>query len=62
MKNETKYDVVRKFVREYAIGMGIYKEIVIHNLTWNDAEQEKNNMNLNHLDDCTEYFYIENSK
>jgi hypothetical protein len=59
---EARYDVVRKFVIEYAIGMGKRYERVLFNLTWEQAEEEKNLMNLMHLDDCTEYFYIESTK
>ena len=59
--NEARYDVVKKFVKEYAIGMGISKERVMYDLTWDEAEQHKNDMNMCHLDDCTEYFYIESA-
>jgi hypothetical protein len=60
--NEARYDVVRKFVSEYARGMGIRFERVVLNLTWDEAVQYKDNMNLCQLDDCTEYYYIESSK
>lgn len=61
-KNEVRYDVVRKFVKEYAIGMGQRYEIVDFNLTWEQANIVKDNMNLSQIDDLTEYFYIEPSK
>ena len=57
--NQVRYDVVRKFVSEYARGMGIRFERVVLNLTWDEAVQYKDNMNLYQLDDVTEYFYIE---
>lgn len=60
--SQAKYDVVRKFVKEYARGMGIRCEIVVFDLTWEEAEIQKDNMNMYHLDDCTDYFYIEASK
>jgi uncharacterized protein (DUF3820 family) len=59
--NEARYDVVRKFVKEYAIGMGRSKERVMYDLSWDEAEAHKNNMNMYQLDDCTEYFYIESA-
>jgi hypothetical protein len=57
--NEAKYDIVRKFVTEYAMGMGKRYERVLFNLTWQDAETLKEQYNLYHLDDCTAYFFIE---
>jgi len=59
--NEARYDIVRMFTREYALGMGIKQERVAFNLTWEQAEIEKDNMNLYHLDDCTSHFFIEAS-
>ncbi len=59
---EAKYDVIRKFVYEFRIGMGKSKEIVLRNLSWDEANMHKDEMNLYQLDDCTEYFYIEASK
>jgi hypothetical protein len=60
--NGAMYDVVRKFTSEYARGMGIRYERVLFNLTWEEAELQKDLMNLYHGDDCTEYFYIEPSE
>jgi len=59
---EAKYDVIRKFVMEYRIGMGRAYEIVMHGLSWDEAEQHKDIMNLCHLDDITEYYYTEYAK
>ena len=59
--NEARYDVVRKFVKEYAVGMGRSKERVMYDLSWDEAEAHKDSMNMYHLDDCTEYFYIESA-
>ena len=60
--SQARYDVVRKFTSEYARGMGRRYERVVLNLTWEQAEIEKNNMNMYHLDDCTDCFYIEASR
>ena len=57
-KKEARYDVVRKFTSEYAQGMGMRYERVIFNLSWEQANNEKENMNLYHLDDCTDCFFI----
>lgn len=62
MKNQTTYDVIRKYVREYAIGMGKSKEIEMTNLTWEQANQYKDDLNLYHLDDTTDYYYINQSQ
>jgi hypothetical protein len=62
MKNQTTYDVIRKYVREYAIGMGKSKDIEITGLTWEQANQYKDDLNLYHLDDTTDYFYINQSQ
>jgi len=59
--NTARYDVVRKFDNEYAIGMGKRYERVIFNLTWDEAEQYKNDMNMYQLDEITEYFFIEST-
>lgn len=61
MKNQTTYDVIRKYVREYAIGMGKSKDIEITGLTWEQANQYKDDLNLYHLDDTTDYYYINQS-
>jgi hypothetical protein len=61
-KKEPRYNVVRKFTSEYAKGMGIRYERVAFNLSLADADNEKENMNLYHLDDCTDYFFVELSK
>jgi hypothetical protein len=58
MKQEAKYDIIRKYVKEYALGMGKSKEIEMINLTWEQANQYKDDLNLYHLDDITDYFYI----
>ena len=58
-KVEARYDVIRKFTKEYGIGMGIYKEIEISNLSWDEAEAHKDMLNLYHLDETTEYYYTE---
>lgn len=60
--NEARYDVVRKYTHEYGMGMGIWREVEVENLSWNEAEQEKNNLNMGYLDDITECYYIENRK
>ena len=60
--SQAKYDVVRKFTSDYAMGMGIRYERVVFNLTWEQAENEKDNMNMYHLNDCTDCFFIEASK
>jgi len=62
MKNQTTYDVIRKYVREYAIGMGKSKDIEITGLTWEQANQYKDDLNLYHLDDTTDYYYINQSQ
>lgn len=59
---EAKYDIVRKYVKEYALGMGKFYEIEMTNLTWEQANQYKDDLNLYHLDDITDYFYINASK
>lgn len=58
-KVEARYDVIRKYTTEYGIGMGIYKEIEISNLTWDEAEAYKDMLNLYHLDETTQYYYTE---
>lgn len=59
---QARYDVVRKFTTEYAMGMGRRYERVMFNLSWEEAETQKEMMNLYHLDECTEYFFTEYSK
>lgn len=59
---EARYDVVKKFTIDYKMGMGRSKEIVLHNLSWDEANIHKDIMNLNQLDDTIEYFYIEPSR
>ena len=58
MKQEAKYDIVRKYVKEYALGMCKSYEIEITNLTWDEAQVQKDMLNIYHLDDITDYFYI----
>jgi hypothetical protein len=55
--NEARYDVVRKFVREYARGMGVQYEVVIVDLCFQEAEVHKDMMNIYELDDTTDYFF-----
>lgn len=62
MNTKPTYDIIRKYVREYALGMGKSKEIEIRNLTWEQANQYKDDLNLYHLDDTTEYYYINQSQ
>jgi hypothetical protein len=59
---EVKYDVVRKFVSEYIIGMGKRYEIVMEGLSFEDAEQYKDAMNIHELNDITDYFFVQYSK
>jgi len=58
---ETRYDIVKKFTSEYRRGMGISKEIVMDNLSWEEANIQKDMMNMYHLDDTVACFYIETS-
>lgn len=58
MNTTIKYDIIRKYIREYAIGMGKSKDIEMTGLTWEEANQYKDDLNLYHLDDTTDYFYI----
>jgi uncharacterized protein (DUF3820 family) len=60
-KTNCKYDIVRKFVKEYAIGMGLKCEIEESGLSWEVAEEKKNLLNLYHIDDVTDYYYINKS-
>jgi hypothetical protein len=57
-----KYDVVKKFTTDYRMGMGRSKEIVEYNLTWDNAVIQKDMMNMYHLDETIECFYIESSR
>ena len=61
INKEARYDIVRKFVKEYAIGMGKQYEIEEYNLSWEVAEEKKNLLNLYQLDDITDYYYINSS-
>jgi hypothetical protein len=58
----SKYDVVRKFTSEYAIGMGRSYEVILDGLTWEQANAQKDIANIYQLDDCTDYFFINASK
>jgi len=58
----TTYDIIRKYVKEYALGMGKSKEIEMTNLTWEQANQYKDDLNMYHLDDTTDYYYINQSQ
>ena len=58
---EARYDVVKKFTSEYKIGMGISKEIVLFNLSWDEANIHKDAMNIYQLDDTIQHYYIESS-
>jgi hypothetical protein len=56
--NEARYDVVRKFVREYARGTGRQYEVVIVDLCFQEAEVHKDSMNIYEIDDATDYFFV----
>jgi hypothetical protein len=62
MTNQPTYDIIRKYVREYARGMGKSKEIEMTNLTWEQANQYKDDLNMYHLDETTDYYYINQSQ
>ena len=59
---EVKYDVVKLFTTEYRRGMGRSKEIVLDNLTWEEANIHKDAMNIYQLDDTIQHYYIESSR
>lgn len=59
---KTTYDIIRKYVRDYAMAMGKSKEIEMTGLTWEQANEYKDNLNLYHLDDITQCFYINASQ
>jgi hypothetical protein len=59
--NDVKYNVVKKFTTEYKMGMGMSKEIVLYNLTWDEANILKDSMNLYQLDETVDCYYIETS-
>jgi len=59
---EARYDVVKLFTTEYKRGMGRSKEIVLDNLNWEEANIHKDMMNIYHLDDTIQHFYIESSR
>jgi hypothetical protein len=59
---EARYDVGKLFTTEYRIGMGMSKEIVFDNLSWEEASTQKDLMNMYHLDDTIQHFYIETSR
>jgi hypothetical protein len=61
ISKQARYDVVKKFTSEYRRGMGMSKEIVMYNLTWEEANIQKDMMNMYHLDDTVACFYIETS-
>ena len=60
-KETTTYDVVKLFTTEYKIGNGISKETVLFDLTWDEANIHKDNLNIYQLDDTIQYYYIESS-
>jgi hypothetical protein len=62
ISKQARYDVVKKFTSEYRRGMGMSKEIVMDNLTWEEANIQKDMMNMYHLDDTVACFYIESSR
>ena len=41
MNNKPTYDIIRKYVKEYALGTGKYYNIEMTNLTWEDSKQNK---------------------
>ena len=57
-----RYEVVRKFVNEYVRGMGVRHETVAANLSYFEANELKSNMNIYHLDDVTDYFFVQQTK
>lgn len=58
MEQVVKYDIIRKYVKDYANAMTKQYDIEMSNLTWEEAQIHKDNLNIYHLDDITEYFYI----
>lgn len=62
MSTEARYDVVKAFTSEYKRGMGVSKETVMHDLSWEEANIQKDMMNAYHLDDTIRCFYIESSR
>jgi len=59
--DNNKYDIVIKYTKEYRLGMAVSNEIVITGLSWEEANIQKDNMNLYHLDDRIDCYYIETS-
>jgi hypothetical protein len=57
-----KYNVVRKFTKEYVRGVGVSSEIVFKNLTLDEANACKDEYNMNWMDACTDYYYVECAK
>jgi hypothetical protein len=62
MNTNIKYDIIKKYVKEYAIGMGKSKDIEMTGLTWEEANEYKDNLNMYHIDDITDYYYINQSQ
>jgi hypothetical protein len=60
--NEARYDVVKWYTSEYRSAFGITKEVEVYNLSWDEAEEQKNLLNLFHLDDTIKCFGIENRR
>ena len=58
MKETQTYDVVRKYVKDYANAMTKQYDIEMSNLTWDEAQIQKDNLNMYHLDDITQYYFI----
>ena len=57
-----KYNVIRKFVRDYVRGMGVKYEVMQYDLTWEEAQIQAEILNLCEMNDLTECYYIEASK
>ena len=60
--NGARYDVVKWYTSEYRSAWGITKEVEVYNLSWDEAEEQKNLLNMFHLDDTIKCFGIENRK
>jgi hypothetical protein len=56
--NEAKYNVVRKFVREYANATGRTYEIVYEGKVFEDAERLAAGLNVSAMDDYTDVYVV----
>jgi hypothetical protein len=61
-KKSYKYDVIRFFTDDYRMAFGQKFEIMFFNLSWDEAEAQKNLLNLYQLDDTTKFFGTDYSK